>query len=69
MQSVLLIPNEAVANTGVGTETGNIISCLCDPSTLYHEIAGQLKENENPQRIGCFLPWFHCAHNKCNLIR
>lgn len=58
MQSVLLIPNEAVANTGVGTETGNIIGCLCDPSTLYHEIAGQLKKKENPQRIGCFCPGF-----------
>lgn len=58
MRSGLLIGNEAVANTGVGTETGNIIGCRCDPSALYHEIAGQLKEKENPQRIRCFCPGF-----------
>lgn len=58
VQSGLLISNEAVANTGVGTETGNIISCLGDPSTCYHEIAGQLKKKENPQRIRCFYPGF-----------
>lgn len=58
MQSVLQISNEAVANTGVGTESGNIISCLCDPSAFCREIAGQLKEKENPQRIRCFCTGF-----------